>query len=413
MFGSSLIQVSNQLDYFTNAEKQSRYLTYSRNSFMKKTLLFVTGTRADFGKLKPLIKAVDQNSNFECQIFVTGMHMLKKYGNTLLEIKKEGFENVFPCFNQMEGDSMEIVLANTITALTKYLNEYDVDMIVTHGDRIEALASATTGALRNILVAHVEGGEISGTIDDLMRHATSKLSHIHFVASSTAKTRLIQLGESEESIFQIGSPDIDIMLSEKLPSIEEVKKHYEIVFQDYAIAMLHPVTTENDKQYGNAKIFVEALLKTDQKYILIYPNNDLGTEEIFRAYNEGELKERKDKIQMFPSLRFEYFLSLLKNAQYIIGNSSTGIHEAPVYGVPTINIGSRQDNRFEYQSIINTPFDVSKILDAVSYGMEVKRFPKTNHYGEGDSAERFIKTISSPELWKLSKQKKFKDLKNI
>jgi UDP-N-acetylglucosamine 2-epimerase (hydrolysing) len=380
---------------------------------MRKILLFVTGTRADFGKLKPLLRAVQNHPDFDYRIFGTGMHMLKKYGNTLLEIKKEGFDNLFPCFNQMEGDSMEIILANTITALARYLDENHIDMIVTHGDRIEALATAITGSLRNILVAHVEGGEISGTIDDLMRHATSKLSHIHFVASLTAKNRLVQLGEDEKSIFQIGSPDVDIMLSDSLPVIEEVRKHYEIEFGEYAIAMLHPVTTETEYQYQNAKVFVEALIASGKNYVIIYPNNDLGSEDIFRVYKEKIVAAKHKTIKMFPSLRFEYFLTLLKNAQFIIGNSSTGIHEAPVYGVPTINIGSRQDNRFEYQSILNTPFDKEKILEAIDYGLKKKRFPRTDHYGKGDSAEKFIKVISSPKLWNISKQKKFKDLGTI
>lgn len=152
-----------------------------------KKILFISGTRADFGKLKPLIRAVSDHPDFEYGIFGTGMHMLSKYGNTIREIKRAGFDQVFMFINQIEGDSMELILANTITGLTKFLHENHVDLIVIHGDRVEAMAGAIVGALRNILVAHVEGGEVSGTIDDLMRHATSKLSHIHFVANATAE----------------------------------------------------------------------------------------------------------------------------------------------------------------------------------------------------------------------------------
>lgn len=374
---------------------------------MQRRILFITGTRADFGKLKPLIRAVQDNPDFDYLIFGTGMHMLSKYGNTIAEIKRAGFENLFMFLNQMEGESMEIVLANTITGLTRFLHEYKIDMIVIHGDRIEALAGAIVGALRNTLVAHVEGGEVSGTIDDLMRHATSKLSHLHFVASTVAEKRLQQLGESASSIFRIGSPDVDIMLSNSLPSIDEAKKRYEITYSAYSIAMLHPVTTEVEMQHRNAVVFAEALRKSNRNYILIYPNNDLGSVEIFRAY---EPLRELPFIKIFPSLRFEYFLTLLKNADFIIGNSSAGIHEAPVYGVPTINIGTRQNNRLSYESIYNVDFDVPSIIDSIDQIAVKKRFPPCDHYGDGKSAEKFIKVLQLESVWQTSKQKRFKDL---
>jgi len=194
---------------------------------MKKKILFITATRADFGKLKSLIQAVKEANDFEYQIFGTGMHMLAKYGGTIKEIPRSGFDNLFTFMNQVEGESMEVVLANTIIGLSRYLAENDIDLIVVHGDRVEALAGATVGALRNVLVAHIEGGEISGTVDELMRHAISKLSHVHFVANDKAEQRLKQLGEDPDAIHCIGSPDVDVMLSDELPSLEVAKARYE------------------------------------------------------------------------------------------------------------------------------------------------------------------------------------------
>lgn len=374
-----------------------------------KKILFITGTRADFGKLKPLIKAVDDSSGFECKIFCTGMHLMKKYGNTIVELHRAGFsKNIFPFLNQVEGESMEIILSNTIAGLSRYLHEHPADLIVVHGDRIEALAGATVGALKNILVAHVEGGEVSGTIDDLIRHACSKMSHLHFVASETAEKRLIQLGENESTIFKIGSPDIDVMLSEDLPSNEEAKSRYDIPFKNYAIAMLHPVTTELDKAKMHAEVFANSILKSKHNYVVIYPNNDLGSEFIFKAYEQFSKSKR---IKVFPSLKFEYFLSLLKGADYLIGNSSAGIHEAPVYGIPTINIGSRQNNRFLYESIQNVPFSTEHILAAINTAKERKRYKPTNHYGKGNSATEFLKTLKKEQIWKTNCQKTFMDLK--
>jgi UDP-N-acetylglucosamine 2-epimerase (hydrolysing) len=370
-----------------------------------KKILFVTGTRADFGKLKSLIQAVKDSSEYEYEIFVTGMHLLSQYGLTIREIEKSGFNNKFYFMNQVIGDDMEIILSNTINGLSKYLHEHQVDLIIVHGDRVETLAGAIVGALRNILVAHIEGGEISGTVDELMRHAVSKLSHAHFVATEIAQKRLLQLGEKPESIFLIGSPDVDIMLSNTLPTIEMVKERYRIKFDKYAIAMLHPVTTETpDIQKKHADIFVETLLESGVNYVIIYPNNDSGSESILQAY---ENLRNNSRFRIFSSIRFEYFLTLLKTACFIIGNSSAGIHEAPVYGIPSLNVGSRQQNRFHYESIFNVPFDKELILENINK-CSVHRYTPTQHYGQGTSALNFLNSLNT--IWQFQKQKQFKDI---
>jgi len=373
---------------------------------MKKRILFLTGTRADFGKMKSLIACVRDSDAFEYGIFVTGMHMMSRYGLTANEIGKSGFRNAFMYMNQSEGDSMDAVLANTIIGLGRYLDEYHHDLIVVHGDRVEALAGATTGALRNIRVAHIEGGEVSGTIDELLRHAITKMSHIHFVASETARKRLIQLGEAPENVFMIGSPDIDVMLSDQLPSLAEAKKRYEIDFENYAIAMLHPVTTEQNCQAENAKIFVESLIESDHKYVVIYPNNDLGSQAIFEAY---KMIQDNPRFRIFPSIRFEYFLTLLKYAKFLIGNSSAGIHEAPVYAVPTVNIGRRQHNRITHDSVHNTEFDKDRILATISACLSSKHVPPLYHYGKGGSAQKFLEVLLGDTL-RTPTQKHFNDV---
>lgn len=375
-----------------------------------KKILFITGTRADFGKQKTILKSITEHPDFDCTIFCTGMHLMSKYGNTVLEIQKAGLKDqLFYFINQVEGESMEIILSNTISGLSRYVQENKVDLIVIHGDRVESLAGAMVGALRNILVAHIEGGEVSGTIDDLIRHACTKMSHIHFVASEMAKKRLLQLGENENSIYNIGSPDVDVMLSNDLPDIETVKSYYEIEFDDFALATLHPVTSELDVAESHASIFVDSLVESNQNYVVIYPNNDLGNEHILNAYKKLKSNPR---IKIFPSLRFEYFLTLLKHSKFIIGNSSAGIHEAPVYGVPTINVGTRQNNRFNYVSISNVAFDSAEILKSIRKAQtKEERYKTTDHYGKGNSAQLFVDAINVPSFWLNSVQKTFVDLK--
>ncbi|MBO6214071.1 MAG: UDP-N-acetylglucosamine 2-epimerase (hydrolyzing), partial [Lachnospiraceae bacterium] len=212
-----------------------------------KKILFITGTRADYGKIKSLIKAVEAEPDLEAYVYVSGMHLIDKFGNTYIEVLKDKFKNTYVDFSQNHTGSMSYDLGNVICNLTGYAKHVEPDMIVVHGDRIDALAGAIVGALNNYRVAHIEGGELSGTIDESIRHAISKFSHIHFVSNEEAKNRLIQMGEHAEDIYAIGSPDIDIMLSDELPDIEFVKKYYEIDFDKYAILMYHPVTTEFDE----------------------------------------------------------------------------------------------------------------------------------------------------------------------
>ncbi|WP_208587513.1 UDP-N-acetylglucosamine 2-epimerase [Gracilibacillus suaedae] len=375
-----------------------------------KKILFITGTRADYGKMKSLLRLLQNNKNFEVEIFATGMHVLSQYGLTWKEIEKDRFRNIYQYINQQLGTEMDIILSNTIMGLSNYVIEKKPDLIVVHGDRIEALSGAIVGALNNIRVAHIEGGEVSGTIDESIRHAITKFAHIHFVCNEDAKRRVIQLGEKEESIFTIGSPDIDIMLSENLPSYNIVKNRYDISFdkQDYAIFMYHPVTTEYHLLEKNIKEIKDALVESEENFVMIYPNNDKGSAIII---NEIEALKENNNIKIYPSIRFEYFLTLLKHAKYIIGNSSSGIREAEVYGIPTIDIGNRQMNRYSEQqkNIIHTIEDRHEILKAIN---EVNAFDRryAQRFGKGNSDVEFLKVLEDNKIWNIEIQKNFNDL---
>jgi UDP-N-acetylglucosamine 2-epimerase (hydrolysing) len=372
-----------------------------------KKIVFLTGTRADFGKIKSLIQILVEDKDFEPYVFVTGMHLQKEYGYTLLEVERCNFPNLFSFENHTHEDTMDLTLAKTIEGLSSYVKSCNPDLIVIHGDRVEALAGAIVGSLNNILVAHIEGGEISGTIDELIRHSTSKMSHIHFVSNENAKKRLIQMGELKESIYVIGSPDVDIMFSDHLPSLEVAKKYYEIDFEQFAVAMFHPVTTEISQVKKYASDFVQALLEDNRNYVIIYPNNDLGSSAIIQEY---EKLKNHNRFRIFPSLRFEYFLTLLKNAQFVIGNSSAGIREAPYYGLPIINIGTRQQNRTLNADIINVDYDKPSIQKALTVVEKHQINTKITDFGEGNSSEMFLKSLKSEKIWKLNHQKQFKDI---
>ncbi|MEQ2352743.1 UDP-N-acetylglucosamine 2-epimerase [Pseudoalteromonas piscicida] len=374
-----------------------------------KRILFLTGTRADFGKIKSLISELcEDNDNYTVDIFVTGMHMLKKYGMTAKEVEK-AFNNkaiIYKYINQRNKDSMDVVLSKTISGLSDYVKESEPDLIIVHGDRVEAMAGAIVGALNNTLVAHIEGGEVSGTIDELIRHAVTKMSHRHFVSNDAAKNRLLQLGECSSSIYVIGSPDIDVMASEGLPELDSIKLHYDIDFDNYAIFMYHPVTTEVDSLECKINQVIDSLLECDGNFIVIYPNNDEGSDIILSALNRLNDNER---FCIFPSIRFESFLVLLKNSDFIMGNSSAGVREAPFYGLPTINIGTRQNNRSKSSTIIDVDEIKENILSIMTNVRDFKRTPFLE-FGNGKSKALFKETLDSNAFWSGDIQKVFIDL---
>ncbi|MGV8836720.1 UDP-N-acetylglucosamine 2-epimerase [Cellvibrio sp.] len=374
---------------------------------MRKNIVFLSGTRADFGKIRSLLDILQNSTEFEAHIFVTGMHMLRKYGYTCREIERRGYKNIYQYINQNYSDTMDSVLAKTIAGLSDYVKEIQPDMLVVHGDRVEALAGAIVGSLNNILVAHIEGGEVSGTIDDLIRHSVSKLSHLHFVTNERAKQRLIQLGEIDKNIYPIGSPDVDSLFSPDLPSLDEVKNWYGIPFENYSILLYHPVTTEVHDVERQIHELVNAVVDSEKNYVVIYPNNDSGSERIINEY--GRIEKNTLSFKVYPSMRFDYFLTLLKNAEFIIGNSSSALMEAPYYGVPAINIGTRQANRANLPSVINCLSEFAAIKNAIASVEGLPREP-IQHFGEGDSSKKFFAILQSEQLWEINKQKTFVDM---
>ena len=370
---------------------------------MKKNIIFVTATRADFGKIKSLIQVVKIIKKFNCNIVVTGMHLIPAFGNTYKEVDKIFKKNVFKFKNQKDGDSLTEILNNTIKNFTTTVKKIKPDLIIIHGDRVETLACAIVGAMNHILTAHIEGGELSGTIDDSIRHAVTKLSHVHFVGSNNAKKIVLGMGEKKNTVYNIGSPDLDSILNKKLPKIIDVKKRYEIPFNTYGILIWHPVTSEINMLKKNTQNLLKFLVKTEENMIIINPNNDPGYNKILDVFKRYK---KKKEFKFFPSIRFENFIVLLKNARFIIGNSSAGIYEAPLVNTPSVDIGTRQKKRLSSKAIKNFSITKLNLKNFYSFIRNYKR-DKAKYYGKGDSAKRFLKVINSPIFWKISTQKYF------
>jgi len=371
---------------------------------MSRSILFVTGTRADFGKLEPLALAA-REAGFAVSFLVTGMHMLQRYGLTKIEVHRVQGTTVHEFLNQREGDPQDLILAKSITGFSDILAELRPDLVVFHGDRIEALACALVCATNYIRSAHVEGGEVSGTIDEVFRHCNTKLAACHFVSSEAAARRVMVLGEPAEKIHVIGSPELDFHARASGVALDEVLTRYTIPFSDYGVALFHPVTSEAETMGRQAADLFGALEESGRNFVVIAPNNDPGSRDIFAVLN----KLPGERFRLIPSMRFAHFSELMKNAACLVGNSSAGVREAPFLGIPSLDIGTRQTNRAEAPSLVPAEAgDRAAILGflAREWG---KRYPPHTAFGEGCAAERFVEILKQESFWKGGLQKTFKD----
>ena len=369
-----------------------------------KKLLFVTGTRADFGKLEPLARAAQQ-AGFEISFFITGMHMMKRYGETRLEVKRFSGAEFFEFVNQREGDALEFILSKTILGFSDFVHEHRPDLVVIHGDRVEALAASIVCAMRYIPSAHIEGGEVSGTIDESIRHCNTKLCATHFVSSEAARQRVLALGEAPDQVYNIGSPELDTHAKPSGVTIQEVKDRYAIPFDDYGIVIFHPVTSEQDTIGEQAKALFGALESSGKCFVVIAPNNDPGTDEIF-AVIEALPKAR---FRLIPSMRFNYFSELMKNASAMIGNSSAGVREAPFLGLPSLDVGTRQNNRAQADSIVTVSALETQIISSFLQLSWSARYPSDGMFGTGAASGEFVQVLQQNSFWKLADQKIFNE----
>ncbi|KKM21205.1 hypothetical protein LCGC14_1637790 [marine sediment metagenome] len=378
-----------------------------------KDIIFVTGTRADFGHLRPLIDSCISSGKFNIHIFVTGTHVYSlknkdKYRETALEISEEYGKsaNVTMFYNGASDlKSMSDIASSTIMGFSKYIEEVHPDLVVIFGDRIEQLGAAISSVLENILTIQIEAGDVTGTIDESLRHSITKLCHAHFVANEIARNRVIQMGEKDENVFIIGAPSLDIILKANLIGLEEVKKRYGVNLEHYSILIFHPVTTEYKDMEKIVKSVVDAILESEQNFIVIGPNSDSGSNYIWDEYKK---RFSSISIKVFSSLSFIDYLILLKNADFIIGNSSSGVIEAPYFGVPTVNIGSRQNNRTNNDKIINCGYGKYDILRAIEQSFKLEN-PVFYEFGDGDSGSKFVDILNRDKFWRINKQKKFID----
>ena len=378
----------------------------------KRTIACMTGTRADYPRVKSVLREISSRPNLELKLIVTGMHLLKKFGYTIKEIEQDGFDIAAKVNMYSDDDSpygMAKAAARCIDGMADALNKIKPDIFLITVDRVETLAAAQASALMNIPIAHIQGGEVTGTIDESIRHAVTKLSHIHFPATEDAAERIIKMGEDPNNVHTVGCPYLDVIRTLKFRAKEELAIDYGFNPELPLIVFVqHPVTTEYSHALEQINTSIEALKKFHKTEIIaLYSNADAGGREIISAMNKNP------QFHVFPSIDSKDFLSLLKHADVLVGNSSTGIREAPSFQLSVVNIGTRQNGRLRAENVIDVPHKIKAIVMAIKKALYDENFKKAvrqviNPYGDGYSAKRIVDILEKIDLSPKLIQKRIK-----
>ncbi|OGC04174.1 UDP-N-acetyl-D-glucosamine 2-epimerase, UDP-hydrolysing [candidate division WOR-1 bacterium RIFOXYA12_FULL_43_27] len=361
---------------------------------MNKNICVITGTRAEYGVLKPLLSEIGKNRNLNLQLVVMGMHLMREFGYSIDEIKKDGFKISAVVNNAYKEDSksaMVVSLGKEMGALPSIFKKLNPEIVVTIGDRGEMLVAAMVAKVLGISVAHIHGGDVSGNVDDLFRHALTKISDFHFPATKKSKERILGFGEHPKYVWRVGALGLDSILK---PGAFENK--YGIDFSSrYILVVQHPVVSESGQAKQQAVQTLEAVKETGMKAIVVYPNADAGGRKIIEVIKEYEGVQG---FKIFKNLPHDIFLFIMSNAAVMVGNSSSGIIEAASYKVPVVNIGSRQKGRERGSNVINVGHDKKAIKRAINRALFDKGFRKKlanvkNPYGDGRTARKIVKIL--------------------
>lgn len=369
-----------------------------------KNICVVTGSRADYNYLKLTMEKIDKSSKLKLLLVVTGMHLLRKHGRTIDLIKKDGFsiKKTIPMYKEKDRSNKDLGMSigKAIIKFTKTFVELQPDLILILGDRFEPFVATIAASTLKIPIAHIHGGDVSGTIDENIRHAITKLAHIHFPASPKSEERIRLCGEEKWRIYMVGSPTIDLIMAEPLLNKKEICTKLDLNDAEKLIVCLqHPNFFEAENAGKQMKITLQNLKELNAEVIIIYPNNDMGSDLII---NEIKKVENNPKFKVFKHLERLDYLSLLKNADLLIGNSSGGLIESPIFKIPVINIGTRNEGREKAENVISVDYNYENIKLAIKEALSPEFKKKcenvVNPYGDGTASDKIIKVLEDLEL---------------
>jgi len=376
-----------------------------------KKVLYISGGRQDYGPMRKALLLIKRDPNFRIEILATGMHFMPEFGKTITEIKKDNFKihEIKTIYREDNKESMASFIGEFIVKATKEIKKIKPDFILICGDRPEILAGAIVGVYLTIPVVHVHGGDISSTVDELARHAITKLSHIHLAATKKSAERIKKMGEDFWRVFVVGAPGLDSILNKKLFSKKEIAKRYKLdLSKPILLIIQHPVTAEIKSAAGQMTETMESIKKIGHQALVIYPNADAGGRKMIKII---EKYRKYNFIRIYKSISHKDYLSLMGIADVLVGNSSGGIIEAPSFGLPAVNIGTRQEGRERAKNVIDVGYDKREIIAGIKKALFDKKFLRIvkrcrSPYGEGKAGEKILKVLKKIRIDKKLLQKR-------
>ena len=365
---------------------------------MIRKVIYITGTRADYGLMREVLKRLDAAEDIELSICVTGMHLSSLYGNTIKEVEDDNFRicGIIPVdVNKATHAAMAKSIGQEIIGMTEVFEREQPDLILLLGDRGEMLAAAISAVHLNIPLVHLHGGERSGTVDEMIRHSISKLSHYHFVATESSKERLIKMGEKKDTVIIVGAPGLDEIHKYDSSKPDVFYRHYGLTFnKKIALLIYHPVVQEYDDIKSKFQNAIKAALASDLQIICLEPNSDAGGQLIREALQEYI---NHQDVRIIKHLQRAEFIDCLANSDVMLGNSSSGIIEAASFNLVVVNVGSRQNLRECGANIIHVDSSFESVLTGLKEALAREKMSYKNIYGDGNTSERcyqLLKTIN-------------------
>lgn len=381
----------------------------------KRKVCVVVTARSSYSRIKTALQAIEAHSDLKLQLVVAASALLDRYGNTVNFIEQDGFNISARVYMVMEGENPVTMAKSTglgMMELPTVFDNLDPDVVVTIADRYETIATAITASYMNIPVVHIQGGEITGSIDEKVRHAVTKLSNFHFVSTGKAAERVIRMGEDSKTVFVTGCPSIDIA--------DQVMRNHTVDFdifqkyggvgasfnlsEDYLVVMQHPVTTEHELARKHVTETLYAIKEIDLPALWFWPNVDAGSDGTSKGIRSFRENEAPKNIHYFKNIRSDDFLKILYHSKGIVGNSSVAIRECSYMGIPAVNIGTRQSGRERGQNVIDVDYDKNEIIRAIQHHLNNGKHPGCTLYGDGKAGQRIADLLTKVPLDLIEKK---------
>ena len=373
----------------------------------KRKICVVVNSRANYGRIKTVLRSIEDHPDLELQLIVGASALLYRFGNVREVIEADGFTINATVYSIVEGENPTTMAKSTglaIIELATMFENFKPDIVVTVADRFETMATSIAASYMNISLAHTQGGEVTGSIDESVRHAVTKLSHIHFAATRQAADNIIRMGEDPSNVHCTGCPSIDIISDLDLTLPTEIFHRYKGVGPDidpekpFLVVLQHPVTTEYGDGLQQINETLCAIERIRMQTLWLWPNVDAGSDDISKGLRMYREKKNPEFIHFYRNFSVEDYARLIHNTACLVGNSSSALREGAFIGVPAVNIGTRQANRQHGKNVIHVDYNSTEIQTAIKKQIENDRYEKSTLFGDGRAGKRIVKILSEVEI---------------